>query len=679
LRDQSPTSGRHPKLTNQSPQRVEGPLPDNSLGRWNWNGNLTAEFHPFQLRLGGHSTRDAVRVYVQDFAMFNAARMPRLEEQTDSYYFKAMHTLGPKTFYTLTTSYFRNEFEFGDNVWFDNLEAYGDISRNPQLRAPGVNPAVSDLEARFAKAGAVFNSYRRHQFTVWNLQAAFNHKTGSTHTLQAGMDYRYNTIRIYSIAPFNIAQTRAANPALSDDDVYIASFAQNIGYDILGKKELDSGRNGAKHPVLAAVFLQDQIKVQNVVLRLGLRWDYFDPATLIFRDPLLIVFDQNGRIAGRVYRDASGRYASGVPTPQDQTGVLQLIEAKTHSRLNPRANMAFAVTDRTVLRARFGRFTQPPEFNLLATNYDLLGNILQGGGLAASNSTLKPIGTTAYEIGLRQQLDDKVDLDAAFFYRTARDLIALQSAETTPVPYTTFVNDEESTAKGLAITVYWRPRRGISTNAAYTLQSATGTDVVNTFSNINWLGNPSIFPTAAASTTATPLAFDQRPTLILNADFRVAKGEGPRWLGIRPFSELGLNVLLIYGSGFPYTSALSRSAIFSAGPGGVSQPVAEINSSRTPATYSLDAKLDKSFTLAGVRWNIYFWTINLLGRQNVTNVYGQTGEPDDDGFLQTPSGMEFAALDPTGNAAAYYRARISNPFNFGAPRQFRLGLRFDMK
>ena len=40
----------------------------------------------------------------------------------------------------------------------------------------------------------------------------------------------------------------------------------------------DTGRNSAKNPVIAAFYLQDKIELEDLVLNLGLRYDYFDPA-----------------------------------------------------------------------------------------------------------------------------------------------------------------------------------------------------------------------------------------------------------------------------------------------------------------------------------------------------------------------------------------------------------------
>lgn len=651
LRDQAPTSGSHGVLKNGVPTMVEGPLITNPLGRWNWNGNLTLDVRPLQFKIGGNSTRDNHRFYLHSYTMFNADRMPRREEQTDSYYLKATHTLGPKTFYTATASYFRNEFERGDYVWFNDLESYGSLAKNPQLKSPGTNPSVSDLEARFVPAGTVNDVYQHNKSTFLGLKADITHQAGSVHELQAGFEYRYNTIRNYAVGPMGLAAARAANPNLSDLDVYTAAFANNIGYDIFGKKEIDDGIDAARHPKLGAFYIQDKLEFQDLIVNIGVRYDYFDPATPQFANPLKIKFLANGQI------DPS-----------------QLVSGKTYGNLNPRLGLSFPVTDRTVFHAQYGKFTQQPQLNQLFISYVVFANNLQAGNFTQSgNPALEPVKTTSYEIGFRQQIGDNASLDITAFYKEMRDLVQQRNIYAEPVSYAAFVNGDYGTVKGLSFTFDLRRTKRVAATASYTLQYAGGTGSAGAdASNINWLGTPPVYPSFVL-----PLDFDQRHTLALNLDMRTNRGEGPEFLGGFPLGGVGLNVLLNLGSGFPYTPGQQRSAIFNTGPSGVNRPEAAVNSSYSPFTYNLDAKLDKSFTVAGVNMNVYLWALNVLGADNVLTVYEQTGEPDNDGFLSTAEGRAFAARSAT--AADFYNARIATPANFGVPRQFRLGLRFDLK
>jgi outer membrane receptor protein involved in Fe transport len=652
LRDRDPSSGVHPVLIDGLPGTAEGHLPGNSLGRWNWNGNITIDARPIQFKIGGNSTRENFREYRQAFALFNADRMPKQIGATDSYYLKATHTLGPKTFYSATASYFRNEFEYGDFIWFDNLEAYGDPTRNPQLPQPGVNPSISDLEARFAKPGTVRNVYQHNKSEFLGLKADFTHQAGRVHELQAGFEYRHNTVRNYQMVngPMDLASFRQ-NPDLSDLAVYSAAYADNIGYDLFGKKEVDDGTDAARHPKLAAVYIQDKMEFRDLVLNVGLRWDYFDPATPQFRDPTKIVITREGQI------DPS-----------------QLVEGKTYSNLNPRLGMSFPVTDRTVFHAQYGKFTQQPQLNQLFISYLVFANNLQAGNFTESgNPALEPVKTTAYEIGFRQQIGDNAALDITAFYKEIRDLVQQRNIFAEPVPYAAFVNGDYGSVKGLSASFDLRRTRHVAAAASYTLQFAGGTGSSgNSARAVNWLGNPPLYPTFV-----TPLNFDQRHTLTLNMDFRTNQGEGPQFMGGRPLGGVGLNLLFTMGSGFPYTPGHQRSAVFATGPTAENRPQAAINSSYTPFTHQLDAKLDKSLSLAGVDFNVYLWMLNLTGAKNVTEVYEQTGTPDDDGFLSSPAGQAFAAQSAT--AADYYRARINDPTNFGTPRQYRLGIRFDWR
>ncbi len=647
LRDQAPSSGVHPQLSNSLPAMVEGPVPGNSLSRWNWNGNVTIDVRPFQLKIGGNSTHDDARLYLHQFSMFNAERMPRQKERTVSYYLKATHTLGARSYYTATASFFKNEFEIGDNVWFDDLESYGDAAKNPQLRAPGVNPPTNDLQARFLREGTVFNSYRHNKSEYLNLKADFVHQAGSAHDLQAGFEYRYHTLRNYSIAPMGIASARYANPSLTDSEVYTVNYADYLGYDIFGKNEVDSGLNGAKHPVFTAAYVQDKIELSDLLVSLGLRWDYFDPAIQHFSDPSNIRI-----IRGKI----------------DST---QLADTKSTSTLSPRLGLAFLVSEKTLFYANVGKFTQPPELNLLLTSYPVFATDLEvGSATQTGNAMLKPATSSAYEIGWRHQFGDRASLEITAFYKKIHDLPSLVLIFARPVPYITLANGAEGTVKGFSTILTLRRSRRFSADAAYTLQSDRGISGPSFDSLV--LGNPPVLLTPEAA-----LDFDQRHTLILNMDIRNGHEEGPRLWGGYPLSRAGINLLFTLGSGFPYTPGHQRSAVFTQFPNSVNRPTDGINSEYTPSIYSLDAKLDKSITFGKVELNVYLWAINLLGRKNVTEVYEQTGKPDDDGYLSTSEGRFFAGQ--FASAVEYYKARINDPFNFGAPRQFRLGLRFDWR
>jgi hypothetical protein len=81
--------------------------------------------------------------------------------------------------------------------------------------------------------------------------------------------------------------------------------------------------------------------------------------------------------------------------------------------------------------------------------------------------------------------------------------------------------------------------------------------------------------------------------------------------------------------------------------------------------------------------NIYLWITNVFNRQNVVQVFNNSSDAYDDGYLATKDGKAQSdgyARHGADKAALYeklYRTMIYNPDHFGEPRQIRLGLRLD--
>jgi outer membrane receptor protein involved in Fe transport len=657
----------------------QGIKPNNATRDWYWNGNVTVNLEPMLVKIGGNSTRYTRNEYNHVDSQFNGSHNALRKGFTDSYYVKFTHTLGPKTFYDATLSYFRDGSDVGDPVWFDDVENYGDKTDfnndgryNPQLPQNGTNTPrdrayTFDL---FEVDGNITNGYSRLNSTFYGAKADLTHQAGRNHELKGGFEYRYNTIRFYNIGPVRLAQVLQTFPVR--EEAYQAAYANNIGYTLDGQDFLDSGRDQAKDPIIAAAYLQDKIELQDLVLNIGLRWDRISARTPGFRDPTNIVIGDDGQIANQVYKDANGNYTSPNPTAQDKVGTAQLVEGAASDQFSPRLGISFPVTDNTVFHAQYGKFLQQPELNRLFISYVVFANNLTGGNFTTSgNPNLKPIRTTSYEVGFRQQIGENAALDITAYYKEIRDHVQLATIYGRPSPYAAYQNGDYGTVKGLSFSFDLRRTNRVAVSANYTLQYASGTGSgANTNFNIAWQqGN---FPTFVS-----PLDYDQRHTGTLNFDFRTNADDGPKFLGGRILGRLGLNALLTFGSGRSYTPVRARSFVFPGTAGDI--PTASVNSASMPGTYQLDMKLDKTFTLpgvSGVTLNAYVWAINVTNAKNVADIYPSTGEADNDGWLDTPAGKKW--IETFGpNAEAIYKLALNDPTNYGPPRQIRLGLRLD--
>jgi hypothetical protein len=213
----------------------------------------------------------------------------------------------------------------------------------------------------------------------------------------------------------------------------------------------------------------------------------------------------------------------------------------------------------------------------------------------------------------------------------------------------------------------------VAANLAYTMQFAGGTgSTANTGFFVGWLGGE--YPTFVA-----PTDFDQRHTGSLNVDVRLNKDDGPSFLGVKPLGNLGLNLLLTFGSGFPYTPRNVGDTV--QGPGfATAFPRAAINSAYGPWQTQLDLRLNRAFNIAGVKFDAYLWGLNVLNSKNIdpVDIYGATGDNSDDGYLDSPDGKNWIEANGGAPAAALRGLRTDTPDRWSIPRQLRLGLRFDL-
>ncbi len=648
---------------------VDGPLPNNDLDRWSVNGNVLFDLNPVRIKIGGNGTIDEWSQYSQYHTLVNSAHTRLHDDNNFSVYGKVTHTLGARTFYEGTAYYSQFKQESGDPIFWRNVLDYGDkndINNNGQFIP--YYPTPSNIGYAVPRLGQGIYAPIRSQATytlnnanVLGAKLDLTHQQNN-HEIKAGFEYRYNTIRRYDIDGWRLAGIFENDPTYDKTLAARSAYAEAFGYPevptdwvVDPANTTDEGLDAAKHPILASFYAQDKIELADLVLNLGLRWDYVDANDKRLVDPYNVSISQ-----GLLADDA-------------------LEDTEAHWSISPRLGMSFPVTDKTVFHAQFGKFTQQPELQYMYTGWNYLAaQLSQGNQVTVGNPDLKPVSTTAYEIGLGQQIGVNSSVSLTAYYKEIRDLVVLKNrVNASPVTYAQYQNGDYGTVKGLSFNYRLRRTKGLTANVNYTLQYATGTGSTGQ-SNfyITWIGTE-YYPTFVA-----PLDYDQRHTLSVNLDYRFGPDAGPL------FSNMGFNLLATAGSGFPYTPKRIGDTIFSAR-FATAFPVAATNSSYTDWTNQVDLRWDKSFTVAGQNINVYLWAINLLNAKNpfkrknnqnefTSGIYEATGRPDDNGWLSTSDGQAWVETSGGARAEAMYRSSINSPLNWETPRQVRLGVRFEL-
>lgn len=500
--------------------------------------------------------------------------------------------------------------------------------------------------------------------------------------------------------------------------------------------------NGSFKPIYVAGYIQDKFAFDDLIFNIGVRIDRYDANQAVLKDPyslfavktvgevgvndapsnigddfVVYVSDASDPKVNDIvgYRDGSTWYnAAGEeisdPTVLNSAGKIQpwLVETSNENaftdldgssfkdfepqvNISPRIAFSFPISDEALFFAHYDVLTQRPSSN---NRMDLIsylnfgsngGNSIFGG--AYNNPALKAEKTIDYELGFQQKLNNYSSLKVSAFYREMRDQIQYtQVIGAYPGNYFTYDNKDFGTVKGMTVSYDLRRKGNISLRASYTLQFADGTgSSATTSANLVSSGNGNL-------RTLIPLAFDQRHSIILTADYRYGSGKGyngPKMFGKDILQNTGLNIIFRTGSGTPYTrtSRANGAGVLGSARGNSPQE-GQLNASRLPWTTTTDIKLDRTID---VKWgkgededkksasiNVYIQVLNLLDANNILGVYSTTGNPDDDGFLASADQQQFISQQPDEQAFRdQYNTKVSTPFNYALARRIRLGIQLN--
>lgn len=539
-------------------------------------------------------------------------------------------------------------------------------------------------------------------------------------------------------------------------DQRIVSYS---GYDYLGNRlsndtkfedfftgrGADGKRNylvGPDKPIYQAAYIQDKFSFRDIIFRVGLRVDRYDANTKVLRDPqsLYEVMDAQNfyeRFPGdrpsnvsdeykvyvrgdnstdvKAYRNGDQWYfANGTPANDGNIifggGIVypKLYDERENNikseafdlnqsfedytpQINwmPRLAVSFPISDVANFFAHYDVLVQRPPSNTDATplSWYYFEDVRYNATNPLSNSNLKPERTIDYEVGFQQKLSNSSALKINAYYKELRDMLQQQTLLYLPSPinsYVTYGNVDFGTVKGFSFQYDLRRSTNTTIQANYTLQFADGTgSSVNSSSGLTTRGN---------LRTLFPLSRDERHALKFTFDYRYDSGRaynGPRLFDKDILSDFGINFQSFMVSGRPYTRRIRPQPFSGTGFFG------SINGARLPWTFSVDMRMDKSFTVATsradkpLRFNISLRILNLLNQKNIRSVYSVSGSPYDSGFLLSSDGQStLENVRNTGeivneagrDAQAYqdaYGWNVTDPNNFYLPRRIFLGLRFD--
>ncbi len=261
-----------------------------------------------------------------------------------------------------------------------------------------------------------------------------------------------------------------------------------------------------------SAYIQDKMEFDQMVINLGIRYDYYDPNT--------------------TYPSQRRNPANQLSFNNNPEKMSKSLETKPQYQISPRLGLSYQLGEAAVLHFSYGHFFQMPPMYALFQNHSLLVSPTDYE-TTMGNTQLKAQQTIQYEVGLWQELTKGMGLEIVVFYRDIYDLLSTKIISTfNQIEYGLYTNKDYGNVKGLELK-YDFQYGSFSTNINYTLQYTRG-NADNPSQTFNRAGD-SKDPIASL----IPMSWDQRHTLNVTAGYNTQK--------------YGLTVTAYYNSGTPYT------------------------------------------------------------------------------------------------------------------------------
>jgi len=529
---------------------------------------------------------------------------------------------------------------FDDSFWgFDTLDpsSASDYNTDPRIfdYATGNNYEVG---------GNYMDIYNRKSI-VRTIKGELTSQYNKSHQLKVGAEYRTTDITYNNITVLQSNYT---------DDVPVIRAPENN--EIHNSfQSMDNPFSGdplkGRHPIEFSAYIQDKVEKDDMVVNLGVRYDYFNSQFWVlndFRDPNYLSpvmpinrwHDTNGD--GEITEDEMG--FENLKTTDERlesnaSGDPWYEKATPKTQLSPRFALAFPITDKGYLHFSYGHFFQNPSFSFIYDNPEFEVPAASGVNSTMGNANMEPQRTTQYEVGFSQQIGRDIGIELTGYYKDIRNLNSteIKNSFIAGDRYGVYVNKDHANSKGITMALSKRSRQNFSGNLDYTYSISEGnaSDPTAAFYD----EQSDIEP----EKMLVPLDWDQRHTINGTATYH-------------PIKSSGVSIIFSYGSGFPYTTTNTQG-----------QRTSFENNGRKPATYNIDLRGFFNFSLSkSLQLTAHINVYNLFDIRNELTVYGDTGRSS---YSLTPTYTpQFSG--PGLNSLDEY---LIVPTYFSAPRQIKLG------
>ena len=513
------------------------------------------------------------------------------------------------------------------------------------------DPRIFDYATgnNFGVGGQFMDIYNRRS-NVITYKGEITSQLNKKHQIKAGVEYRKTEIMLNDLTVLYTSYTGYRPMIMAPENNTIHNSFQSMVNPFTNEPLKN------RNPLEVSAYIQDKVESDDLVINLGLRFDFFDSQFWVLNDPEDPNYlsplkplnrwndlNQDGSISDdemnyNNLKTDSARISSNA------FGDPWYRKADPKTQLSPRFALAFPITDKGYLHFSYGHFFQNPKFSYIYDNPEFEVPAASGVNSTMGNANMEPQRTTQYEVGFSQQIGRDVGIELTGYFKDIRNLNSTEIKKSFIAGdrYGLYVNKDHANSKGITCAISKRSLKNFSGNLDYTYSISEGnaSDPTAAFYD----EQSDIEP----EKMLVPLDWDQRHTLSGTATYH-------------PNKSSGLSFVFNLGSGLPYTAEFAG------------QRTAFENNGRQPSTYNFDAKGFYHFSLSktlkvSLNINVY----NLFDIRNELTVYNDTGRA-------TYSLLPTYTPQYSGPMLNDLNEYLISPSYYSAPRQVKIGVTFSIK
>ena len=413
-------------------------------------------------------------------------------------------------------------------------------------------------------------------------------------------------------------------------------------------------------PTNGALWGSDRLDLGDVVIDLGVRYDYFHCNCLFSRHPAF-TFNDPGWSPLAATNQAS----------YDSSLARVFVPGQVHSTISPRIGVSFPITDQTDFHLSYSHQVQSPDINTLLAgiNNDLsFTNANQAFG--------RDVGfgkTIQFEFGVRHAFNPDLVLDVSAYNKSKVSDLSYRIFNFDDPTNCSIVNGQRSCRqltinvltsgdfgydRGIDMKLDRRFGNWLQTTVAYTYEVAAGTGSSPfTYLQTNARSISGVTGSVLPPAEQARAVNDQRTHNLVGAvSFNVPQGWQQGTAVGNIFKDVSAFVTFRVLSGLPYTPILNTGTGVTA-PGtnfGLTATASgDVNSATTPWTKYLDLRVNKALKFGRLDVTAFADIRNLFNWKNITGLFAETNDVTNALFEAAQISGEFPVLanEASGNGA----------------------------